>query len=81
MTRTVPDVNGAEAVEPHLPARREGGATGVADREVDALASAGRRRSRTSDVVGTDGRVRPAWAAGDEQLQAYYDTGWGEAGA
>lgn len=28
-------------------------------------------------VVGDDGRARPAWAAGDPLLRAYYDSEWG----
>ncbi len=28
-------------------------------------------------IVGEDGLARPAWAATDPLLQAYYDTEWG----
>lgn len=31
----------------------------------------------TDTRVGTDGLVRPVWAADDGDMQAYYDTEWG----
>lgn len=39
--------------------------------------SAGRPTVADGLVVGPDGLARPAWAAGDPLMRAYYDTEWG----